>query len=70
MRRTFQVFTRKDQNKEDVRVLLKIAVPKNMTKSLKNSSERAAFLVKLEARGDRISVPTFAFLLALQANER
>ena len=41
-----------------------------MTKSLKNSGERAAFLVKLEARGDRISAPTFASPLALQANER
>ena len=41
-------------------VSLKIAVPKKITKSLKNSSEKDPFLVKLQARRDRISVPTFA----------
>ena len=40
-------------------VSLKIAVPKKMTKSLQNSGKRDPFLVKLQARGDRISVPTF-----------
>ena len=41
-------------------VLVKIAVPKKMAKSLKSSSERALFLVKLLAREDSIAVPTFA----------
>ena len=45
---------------------LKIAVPKKLTKSLKNSGEgRALFLVKLQATEDRISDPTYASPLAL-----
>ena len=50
--------------------LLRIAVFKKLTKSLKSSGERAPFLVKLEERGERISVSTFASPLALQVNER
>ena len=37
---------------------------------MKNSGERDPFLVKLQARGDMISVSTFAQPLALQAKER
>lgn len=37
-------------------VLLKLAVLEKLTKLLKNSGERAPFLVKLEARGDKIIV--------------
>ena len=51
-------------------VLLKIAVPKTSIKSLKNIGEKTAFLIKSQAREDRISVPTFALPLALRAKER
>ena len=51
-------------------MLLKIAVPKKLAKSLKNSDETAPFLVKLQARRDRIYVPIFASPLALRAKER
>ena len=37
-------------------VLLKVAVLEKLTKLLKNSGERAPFLVKLEAKGDKIIV--------------
>ena len=51
-------------------LFLKIVDPQKLTKSLKNSSEKAQAIVALQARGDKISVPTFASPMALRAKER
>ena len=74
---TFQVLTIMGQERRKYKyrsshleVLVKIAIRKNMTKFLKNSGERAQFLVNLQATGDKISVPILASLSALRAKER
>lgn len=51
-------------------LLLKKIVPRILAKSLKNNGERTPFLVKLQARENGVSDPTFASSLALRAKER
>ena len=51
-------------------LLLKKIVPRKLAKSLKSSRERTLFLVKLQARGNRVSDHTFASSLASRAKER
>ena len=66
-KKTFQVLRQWYQKKEDISTdaaiqtwHLKYLSLKKITKLLKNSDKRDPFLVKLQARGDRIFVPTFA----------